>query len=342
MPHLEVRNRSGFAYESLLLADEEGVPQFAPLVQGSYAITAAGEISLLEEQPAPPVAGEWHGDPGLSSPKLEPQIAFIKLATDIVMLGSAHAPKAGTTRMQVGIRVGHVQKIVNVTGTRRLVTRSGVSHISDPEPFETVPLRYECAFGGWDRRAQHPDEHRCEARNPVGVGFRNGSLRTDDELLLPSIEDTGHAFQSYGDVPPPAGFGFIAPNWQPRAAFAGTFDSVWDRSRKPLLPKDFDRRFYNAASPGLIAPGYLRGDEPVVTIGTSPTGRVAFELPCSSPPLCAVELRGRNRVELRTVLDTVIVDMDRMVLALQWRAHLPVRNGMNDVVSIEILPGAPT
>jgi hypothetical protein len=41
-------------------------------------------------------------------------------------------------------------------------------------------------------------------------------------------------------------------------------------------------------------------------------------------------------------LDTVIVDMDRMLLALQWRAHLPVRNGMDDVVSIEILPGAPT
>src|SRR6185437_6864632 len=123
------------------------------------------------------------------------------------------------------------------------------------------------------------------------------------------------------------GFGFIAPNWQPRLALAGTFDVAWDRTRKPLLPKDFDRRFFNAASPGLVAPGHLRGDEPVVTIGASPHGRVAFHLPCPAAHQCLFELRGQRRVSLQTVLDTVIVDMDLLCLVMQWRAHLPVRNG---------------
>jgi hypothetical protein len=339
MPHPEVVNRTEFAHEPLLLTDEDAMPQFVALVQGSYSISTQGEVAFLPEQPPPNPGGEWIGDPGLSSMRLEPQIAFEKLATDIVMLGSAHAPRVGTTRMQVGIRVGSVQKLVDIVGTRYLVKSSGGLRISEPEPFETIPLTYEHAFGGWDRRAEDPQLHRYEARNPVGVGFRDGSHDTPDELVLPNIEDPGQPFRSYGDTPPPAGFGFIAPNWQPRLDFAGTFDAAWDRSRKPLLPTDFNRQFFNAASPGLVAPGFLRGDEPVVTVGASAGERIAFHLPQEPPPDCIVELRGRNRVELRTVLDTVIVDMDRLLLILQWRAHYAVRNGMDDVVSIEILRG---
>jgi hypothetical protein len=59
-----------------------------------------------------------------------------------------------------------------------------------------------------------------------------------------------------------AGFGFISPHWQPRAGLAGTYDASWQASRAPLLPVDFDRRHLNAVSPGLVAPGYLRGGEP--------------------------------------------------------------------------------
>src|SRR6185312_7848826 len=138
-------------------------------------------------------------------------------------------------------------------GTRRLLKRSGAVRVSDPEPFDTIPLIYERAFGGWDRRSEDANEHRCEMRNPAGVGFRDRSLGGDDDLVLPNLEHPDHPFRSYGDAPPPAGFGFIAPNWQPRLALAGTFDVAWDRTRKPLLPKDFDRRFFNAASPGLVA-----------------------------------------------------------------------------------------
>lgn len=337
MPHPAIENHTGLAHEPLLLCDEEGAPQLTCLVQGCYGVSPEGEVALLAEQPPIETGGEWPGDPALSSMRLEPQIAFFKQATDIVMLGCAHAPRPGTTRMQVGIRVGPVQKLVDVVGTRRLVKRSGVVQVSDPEPFETMPLVYERAFGGWDRRAADPSEHRCEMRNPVGLGFRNRALGGDDDVMLPNLEQPGHPFQSYGDAPPPAGFGFIAPNWQPRLAFAGTYDQAWDRTRKPLLPQDFDRRFYNSASPGLIAPGYLRGNEPVVTIGASPHGRVAFHLPCPAAPVCIVELRGRNRISLQTVLDTVIVDMDLMRVTLQWRAHLPVRNGLSEVVSIEVL-----
>jgi len=340
MPHPEVRNRTSFAYESLLVSDEEAVPQFVSLVQGCYGISKEGRAVLLDEQPAPVIGGEWYGDPASSSMRLEPQIAFWKPGTDVVMLGYAHAPGGAASRMQVGIRVGPMQKLVNVIGPRRLLGSAAGFRITEPEPFESIPLRYEHAFGGWDRRAEDPGRHRCEGRNPVGVGFRDLSYDTDDEVILPNIESPDHPFRSYGETPPPTGFGFIAANWQPRLAYAGTFDVAWDRSRKPLLPADFDRRFYNSASAGLVAPGHLRGDESVIVVGAAPEGRVTFNLPGEAAPVCLVEMRGRNLVELQTVMDTVIVDMEQRTLTLQWRAHFPVRNGMDDILAIEAVSGA--
>lgn len=340
MPHLEVLNHTGFTYQSVFLVDEEGVPQFVPLVQACYAFSPAGDLSLLEEQPAPNLGGEWLGDPAQTSLRLEPQIAFVKPGTDVVLLGHAHAPARGATQGQVGIRIGPVQKVAKVVGERRLIKRLGIVSISGPKPFDKIPIVYERAFGGWDRRDQNPERHRYEPRNPVGVGFRDASLGGDDAMPLPNFEDPERPFRSYGDTPPPVGFGFVAPNWQPRLAFAGTYDAAWDKVRKPLLPNDFDRRFFNAASPGLISPVHLRGDEPVIVVGAAPEGRVGFHLPGVPPPVCLVELRGRKRVPLQAALDTVIVDTDARTVTIICRAHLAVRNGPHDVVSVEVSPDA--
>src|SRR5262249_27296625 len=92
-----------------------------------------------------------------------------------------------------------------------------------------------------------------------------------------------------------------------------------------LLPKDFDRRFFNAASPGLVAPAYLRGDEQVVVSGVSPSGGFVFKLPVSEPPRVDVEQADRDDVSVKTNLDTVIVDTDARKLLLLWRAQVPVR-----------------
>jgi hypothetical protein len=337
MPHFEVHNHTRFAYESLVLNDEEGMPQFVPLVQATFAIDpVGGALSLLEEQLPIDVGGQWYGDPATTSVKSEPQIAFLKLATDVVLHGHACATQANTTQLRVGIRIGSLTKLVRVVGDRFMVRRGGAVSATEPRPFEKIPLIYERAFGGWDRRSADEREHRCEARNPVGVGFRIAALDIDDQTALPNIEYEDQPLRAWGDTPDPAGFGFMAPNWQPRAAFAGTYDAAWDTQRKPLLPLDFDRRFFNAASPGLIAPSYLRGDESVVVIGASTHGRVAFDLPGVAPPECVVEVRGRRRISLMTVLDTVVIDMDELSLSLTWRAHLPLRNGPHDVLRVAL------
>ncbi|NRF66444.1 DUF2169 domain-containing protein [Aquincola sp. S2] len=343
MPHPALLNSTGLVLTPLALSDEEGVPLVVPLIQGTWHIGVGGELRWLERQPEPAISGEWWGDPAVASMRLEPQVAFVKpVGTDVVLLGHAHAPHSGATEGQVGVRVGPVQKVVRVVGDRRLVRRIAGTAVTAPRPFERMPLRYERAFGGWDRRHADPDRHRCEPQNPVGVGFHDASLPAPEDAALPNFEDPAHPYTGYGDKLPPVGFGFIAPNWQPRIALGGTYDEAWSKTRKPLLARDFDRRFFNAGSPGLVTPGHLRGDETAVVIGAAPEGRVEFRLPARATPACWVETRARRRVALVPQLDTVLIDMDLRLLTLTWRAHMPARNGLHDVRSIELqIPSAP-
>ena len=327
MSHPAVTNTTPFAFELLFLADEEGRPLLVPVVMATYTICPPGELLLAEEPTPILIAGEFWGEPGQSSYKYEPQFAFMKPATDIVLIGHAHAPKRGATEVNVALSVGSLEKTVRVVGDRLWVKSTFGASMTDPKPFDRIPLIWERAFGGWDRSHSDPAKHTFEPRNPVGTGIRQKHGALKEGIPLPNLEDPRKPLRSYGDTPPPAGFGFTSPSWQPCASFAGTYDDAWMKQRMPLLPKDFDRRFFNAAAPGLIAPGFLKGDELVVVQNASPGGRVWFNLPALPSPQCLVQLAGRPDQSLQTQLDTVIINTDEMRLFLIWRAHLVLRTG---------------
>ena len=334
--HPKIENNTGLQFEPVFLADEESVPVLAPLLGATFSITKDATVIFADDQLAINLAGEFWGDAELSSYKYEPQAAFTKLATDIVVLGHAQSGTR-TTSLDVGLKVGPVQKIARVYGDRYWVKQDGRIFGSKPQPFTKIPLIYERAFGGWDKADNDEKNWRFEPRNTVGMGFGD-PLRFVEEgkVPIPNIEDPQHLITRYGDTPPPVGFGFISPNWQPRVQFAGTYDEEWEKTRKPLLAEDFDRRFFNAASPGLIAPGYLRGDEDVMIVNASPVPKLKFKLPGIPPPVCKIELRGGRTEVLQTNLDTVIINTDEMLVFLLWRNYMHVPNGPHDVVSIEV------
>ena len=129
------------------------------------------------------------------------------------------------------------------------------------------------------------------------------------------------------DRPPPAGFGFYHRAWQPRAAYAGTFDEAWRVNRSPQLPQDFDYRYYNGAHPDLQAKGYLRGDESVELTHLTPEGHLEFDLP-GVVPICS--LRHKSNVEtVRLNLDTVFIEPDERTFCLVWRGRSP-SDDLND------------
>jgi len=342
MGHPEVDNKTPFAFEALHLVDEEFRPLLVPLVKATFQIGRNGQCTLAETQIPPDLAGTFWGEDGeTSSYKYEPEVAFMKPATDVVVVGHAWAPRKDTTEMRVGVRVGPVSKEALVSGDRVWFRTAGATSTTRPLPFEKIPLVYERAYGGWDRT--HPDEHKhtCEPRNPVGVGYR-GSGGFEEGLRVPNVEDLRAPVKSLGDRPPPAGFGFTSPHWKPRAALAGTYDEAWAKTRSPLLAKDFDRRHLNAASPGLVAPGYLRGDESVVTMGMRPEGTLSFALPGVRPPDVRVGLvDGGAPKELALKLDTIIIEPDDLRVMLLWRGNLVLRTGPHDVRTIEVLGEGP-
>jgi hypothetical protein len=338
--HPAVDNKTPFAFAPLFLADEQGQPVLTALVKGTFAIGADGRCQPAEEPVPINLEGEHHGEPETSSYRFEPEVAFMKPATDVVLLGHACATRAGTTEGSVGLRVGALQKQALVAGDRVWWKSLGQVSASKPRPYEKIPLRWERAFGGWDRSHPDPARHACEARNPVGVGMRP-SRSFEEGLRLPNIEDPQQPLKRFGDTPPPAGFGFVSPHWQPRAALAGTFDEKWQKERAPLLPRNFDRRHLNAAAPGLVAAGYLRGDEAVVAAGVTPQGTLRFALPGVPPPVVRTVLQDGADEILSTNLDTVIIDADEKRVLLLWRACRRVPTGPTDVKAIEVLETAP-
>jgi hypothetical protein len=337
---LEIENGTPFAFAPLFVADEEGRPLLVPLVKATYAIGPRG-LALAEVQRDPVLAGEAHGDPEKTSWRYEPEGSLPKPATDVVLVGSAVAPRHGTAELLVALQVGPVRKGVRVVGDRVHFKAAGSVGLTRPVPFERIPLVWERAFGGWDRSHPDPAKQTCEPRNPLGVAFRGAGGRFEDGLRAPNLEDAARPYGGFGDRPPPAGFGFTSPGWDPRTKLAGTYDAAWEQERAPLLPKDFDPRFLQGAPAGQVAPGLLRGDEPVVVTGVSATAGIAFRLPGVPPPRIRAALAAGPDARCATALDTVIVDTDAGLVFLLWRGRLPLREGPHDVRALSVEGTAP-
>lgn len=330
-------NESPFAAQELFLADEEGRDLLAVVVKATYAIRPGEPLELAEDQVPVDLTGTHYGDPAESSARFEPEVAFFKPATDVVLVGHAYPDRLRARHVDVGFQVGPIKKAVRVFGDRRWISSMGFERVSEPASFERIPLQWERAFGGWDRTSGDPSEHRVEKRNPVGVGFRDNVLGVRMEgTPLPNLEDPRVPIRNPADKPSPVGFGFTGPHWEPRVRYAGTYDEAWQKSRMPLLPEDFDRRFFNAAPPDQITPRYLRGDEPVGVANASPVPWLSLRLPGEPPPRVSVVQRGEHDLHLTPNLDTVILDTDAMHVLLLWRTHVLITGGPHAVQAIRV------
>jgi hypothetical protein len=333
MPAIE--NLTPFAATDFLSLTKEGEECLVLVVSGSFVLPPPGRaraepLAPSEEQPLPVKADAYWGAPEKSSLRYESPSAYTRPGTDVLLHGQAWAPGGRkVTRMQVGVRVGPLEKRALVWGTR-VWYRSPVGlSASDPLPFESLPLRYEYSFGGTSASGY-------EASNPVGRGF-HASAREALEKPLPCIEAPEAPVRGWADRPPPCGFGPVARHWQPRLGWAGTYDTAWVEQRAPLWPRDFDERFFHTAPPGLQASPHLRGGEPVVLEGVSPEGALAFSLPMHRL-LARCTFAGR-REKRRMVLDSVVLEPEARRAVLTWRATFPAHRQLatHEVSTVRLL-----
>jgi hypothetical protein len=319
---LQLNNQSRFVPAVNVLADREGIDTLYVGVRGTFTLGASPRLS---DERLPPVAADaYWGEPGASSLKYASETHVGKRGTDVALVGCAHAPGGRpVAEMLAAVAVAGRRKVVKVIGDR--AWRGSGAGATSPQPFVTMPLVYERAFGGRDdddaAGGRAPGRGRGEERNPVGRGFRGRRAASDGAgRPLPNLEDPRHPLKTFGEQPPPAAFGFVAPSWQPRRGFAGTYDAAWKRGRAPFLPDDFDLRFSNAAAADLIFEGGLEGGEPLALDGVSPDGPLRLALPTARPRVEVLVAGARENPAVQ--LETVLIEPDERRLSLTWRAAL--------------------
>ena len=314
----QLENRTPFAAERAWVRDRDGAEVWLVAVKCTFQVHANGATEVAAEQPPVLRGPQYCGEGGGSSIRFDADLVLTKTTTDIILVGHAYAPRGRpATDVQVDLCVGQLRKSLRVFGDRRW----GRLGPSAPEVFTAVPLVYERAYGGVDPKAPDP-KHGWEPRNPVGTGFaaERGHL---DGVALPNIELPGKLIADWDDRPPPAGFGVIASHWQPRCAFAGSYDERWLKERQPLLPDDFDERFFQCAPLDQQSAEFLQGDEPVVLRNLTPTGELRFVLPRVQLSFETRFFDGEKRVHETSNLHTVILEPDLSRVSLVWHTALP-------------------
>lgn len=316
-----VVNTTRYAAERSWVQDKDANKIWLVVVKATFDILGDGSTRLAEEQAPVLRMGEYDGAAGESGLRYESDLLGVKPGTDVLVNGSAWArPGRRALATDVQITVGPLRKQLRVFGDRRWERNLvGGLTMSDPVPFESMPIRYERAYGGWDRTAPDPVEHRLEARNPIGTGYATRAEHCAGRAL-PNVEDPRKLISSWDDRPPPAGLGCVPCDWSPRRELAGTYDERWLAQRAPLWAADFDARYHQCAPADQQVPGYLRGGEIVELLNLTPEGSMAFALPRIYP---FFETRfGRDQVEHRGQLCTVMIEPESRRFTMAWQTML--------------------
>ena len=281
IPLCRIANETPFSAGMLRWMDVDGRARLTVIVKATFVLDP-------DVQPTPRQLPVFDAD--ILTDQDPPAVRFesdrvpFKPRADVVLVGRAHAPDGkAVTELIAGLRVGGLRHGVLVVGDRRWESQLlQAPTISMPEPFVTMDLVYERAFGGFDESAGM----YCK-ENHVGTGFIGSrSIARVHGLRLPNLEDPRDQILSWNSRPRPVGFGFYGRGWAPRLQYAGTYDEKHMTERHPLLPVDFSYRFFNGAHPDLQVEGYLRGDEEVDLLNVCPSAsRMSFRLPALVPKL---------------------------------------------------------
>jgi hypothetical protein len=313
---LQLGNQTPFTATLTLFPDEHGIDALYIVLCASFRIHG-NHLRLADEQRPLRLADEFYGDPHRSSLRYPGEMHLKKPGTDILLLGDAAADGRPVQRLDVGLRVGKLDKTIRVTGDRRWRGEEGPSN---PASFTRMPLRYERARGG-----PLPDSDELDPANPVGTGHRE---------QLPNLEDPARPMQHPRDTPPPVGFGPLAPVWSPRRDRVGTYDDRWRTTRAPYLPEDFDPRYFHHAPADQVYPGTLRGGEPIELRNVWPAPHLRLRVP-------TCELSAHARIAGKTEpiflhLETLLIEPGERQLDLQWRGALPCDKRMLQIERVDI------
>ena len=168
---------------------------------------------------------------------------------EVLVYGNYYSPtNKPVTADRVGFSVGNLTKELAVIGDRYWRPVIGPT---PPEPFITMPVDFEHAFGG-----------KSFDSNPMGKGIDEVKLETGETVTpMPNIEDPDKLVTDTGHRPEPASFRQIDAMWPQRSSKLGTYDEKWINERAPAYPEDLDWTHFNTASPDQWMDDFFIGNE---------------------------------------------------------------------------------
>lgn len=280
----------------------------------------------------------YSGEPGLSSPLFENDLAPYKPLCDVILPNPiAYAPGGQwVSEVPVAVQIGDWRKSFNVVGRRFWRRDLLFSYVSEPERFTQQPLSWEIAYGGIDNKA-YPENDQIDAYsyNLAGIGYwRKPKRKYIQDTPLAQTEIIGQPINDAGTRYAPQCFGPIARNWKPRSDYGGTYDDDWIKNTKPFLPADFDVRYYQSTLEDQQI-DYPQGDEIVCLTNLTPEGELRFVLPKLQVPVRLEPSHG-SVVNLQPVVDTITIDSEARLLTLVARARHPFIHSIHEIDQIQV------
>ena len=220
------------------------------------------------------------------SMKTVPELVAFTTGTDLIVRAHARPPYP-VPAMKVGVVAGAIRHFAKVSGKRRVELAKGKLAFTPAEKFESMPLRYELAYGGVDRdfeanlasslQRQLPQEPLrrlaplardflqrippiAYPRNPYGKGYalvgdarkmagkELPNIELDDDRLTPERLWPPKPLQ-WPKQPVPAGFDYMDVAMFPRTAMMGL---------PPMAEGSLDE--IAEVRRGQVSAGYCRGN----------------------------------------------------------------------------------
>lgn len=342
-----IENKTGVPHFWFEQAGADGEQLDVLVVRATFEFGMDGESMTLATDQQPIAFGDIFSaaadtDPLRAVITQDGDLLPYKPGTDVLILGHATAPHGvPQSSWQARVSIGSVNKTLQFHGPRQFYKRLFGWRLGPAEPIRRVPLDYRLAYGGCidvpaaltDDGSSDSIKHRA---NPAGQGwlpkpraYRHlpraarrhvyGWVKAQTVLPAPQIESVTTPVRHPYQNSEPQGLSAIARWWEPRLSRQGSYDDQWRTTRYPMLPKDFDSRYYQSASTDLVCIPHLIGDERILLSGLLAEDR-AIRLP-GWRLLAAVTRASGECIISVLILDTLRLDLDAGQVSLVWRAH---------------------
>ncbi len=324
----EKYNFTRFVTDFGFCLDKDGMEYVVAVLKATFHFSDTGEISVPPRKQMLPVfkQDQYRDKPDNSSLQYPSDIVHTKNGTDIILNG--HAYGRGLKSVKAGFQLGSVEKMIVANGTRYWDKVVGKKCLMGPLPFNQLALIYENAYGGsYEDSVQGCVRYRL---NPVGAGFTEKGVWNQ---ALPGLEYPDQEINTASQKRLPAAFNAVPAWWEQRTQYCGTFDDAWNRTRRPLLPLDFNDHFYNTVPSDQILEPKLQGNERLWLFNLHPR-QESLELYLPMQSFIAT-FRIKDRTEpVPMVADTLVIEPDDFRFTLSYTSAVPIGNDIKFLKSV--------